>query len=343
MPRGTSISPERKFLIVSNFNRGYYGEEIAKMLNVRAPTVRRIIREYKAQGRTFVPPQRRGRKLTFLPDVHGKWVDEKLAEDCTARLSKLQEGLLAKFGIKFSLPTINRGIDKFHYSFKKPPTQRRRLDPDKAWKARTEYARSLLACCEEREDAVFFLDETRLSLSTRLAPGCTSKEGASTKSRTVGLRTRDISLMACIGLSRGTPRKPFVVFELFEDPENRSNVETFLKKVSARLQDVAGSKATLVMCSPELQKCENAQDLFPKTVTIRMCCLPPCSPFFNPVEGVFEAWKSRVISAQAKNGAELTAALSTAMDSLSADTIDGYIRHAVENHRQCSKGNKNLR
>jgi hypothetical protein len=66
-----------------------------------------------------------------------------------------------------------------------------------------------------------------------------------------------------------------------------------------------------------------------------MVFLPPYSPFLNPIEEFFSAWRWRVYEHQTQNQRSLLHAMDTVCDDITGDQCRGWLRHARRFFLRC--------
>ncbi|KAM7420040.1 hypothetical protein PAMA_014650 [Pampus argenteus] len=63
--------------------------------------------------------------------------------------------------------------------------------------------------------------------------------------------------------------------------------------------------------------------------------LPPYSPFLNPIEEFFSAWRWRVYEHHAENQKALMTAMDAACEDITGDQCRGWLRHARRFFPRC--------
>ncbi len=66
-----------------------------------------------------------------------------------------------------------------------------------------------------------------------------------------------------------------------------------------------------------------------------MVLLPPYSPFLNPIEEFFSAWRWKAYEHQARNQRSLLHAMDAACDDITADQCRGWLRHSRRFFPRC--------
>jgi transposase len=116
---------------------------------VARTTIDRIIKRYFAEGTIASRFKGSNRKIT-LTELHRDFIRNKVDEDCSISLKRLQGLLKSSFDVVVSVATIHRALDTFHYTLKRVSfIPERRNEPDIII-ARHDYATQARIFLEER-------------------------------------------------------------------------------------------------------------------------------------------------------------------------------------------------
>ncbi len=242
------------------------------------------------------------------------WVDE----DCELTLKKLVEKCFNEWQIVISPSTVDRTLKQFHYSFKRLTLiPERRNSPDVIEK-RHQYAVEYNRLMPEREK-MFFLDETGVQIFSRSSYGRSPKGTRATKN-VRQLRSRNYSIAIAMN------HESLFFFEIQDKAYNAEDYGLFLNKLieHLRLNNIEG--AYLIMDNVRFHKTELIVNLI-QSHGHHAVFLPPYSPFLNPIENLFNQWKSMIRRCQPNNEDQLHQSVHSTSELISSQNCSNYYKN----------------
>ncbi|KAL6458786.1 hypothetical protein MHYP_G00322580 [Metynnis hypsauchen] len=126
-------------------------------------------------------------------------------------------------------------------------------------------------------------------------------------------------------------------------PYNTEHLVTFLDTlyrdlIHERERDQIGDdlpKYIIVWDNVSFHRSNIIRQWFATHSTMPMEFLPPYSPFLNPIEEFFSAWRWKVYNRQPHTQMTLLAAMDAACDDITADACRGWIRHSKRFFPHC--------
>lgn len=313
----------RERLIDMVFGKGKGVREAANCLNIKRRTAYNILRVFSNENR-MEKKRNKGRNLQFnmrFAKLIGRFFERKT--DATLREAQqfVRENP-ALFGARVpSFTTINRILKKLNITTKRlVPVPAARNSP-RAIEQRRRYVEKLNEL--DGTEQLIYIDETGQNLHVRRGIG-RSYIGTPATITTPTQRGNNLSICAALSLEGIVYyRTKYLAF---------NNVEfvKFLDELSAKF--IADRKYVLIMDNAAFHHHQNVVNWFTeRSPRIALIYLP----FLNPIEECFSKVHQHVCMARSRSGEELFAAVSGAMDSITAENAQGWFRHTRKYHTKC--------
>ena len=173
---------------------------------------------------------------------------------------------------------------------------------------------------EPIHDDIVYIDESGFSLAMRRTQG-RSLVGSRDDARVKNVRAQNISLIAAVSSEK------IWTFEITKGSVNSKKFEEYMSKLVEDLRLKGLKKVLLIMDNASIHKSEYLSNAVRESGHTHMF-LPPYSPFLNPIENLFNQWKSIVRSKLPQNEHELHEAMKTAPDEINSIQLKSYFRHS---------------
>jgi len=323
------ISDAKRQEIINALENGSVDRRSAAVLfNTNYHTICRIYRMYCSDN-ICVKGKQGGKRPLKLLNEHITFIKESLDEDCTISLKKLQELLMEIFNLKVSLPTIQKQISRFHYSFKRVSKVAESSISEEIKKRRNLYATWFLKVRNEQRSVVFF-DETGFQVMMRNFYG-RSIVGKKAVVSVPRIKSRNITVLASMN------SKELVLYEILKGPCNRFHLLEYLKKLVLKLRQANLPNTIIVMDNASFHRCAEINEYVVQEGH-QIEFLPAYSPFFNPIENMFSQWKKIVRNAGTRTEDELMNAIKSFETIVTTENCENYFRHVTNNCIDCING-----
>ena len=274
------VSDDMKRTVITWRNEGKSYEEISSGLGVPASTAHGIMKRLQRNR----PGNPHGRPKVIDPVVHMPFVVGLLEEEATRTLKDIQRECQNHFGVHFSLSSICHVLDEFHYSFKRVTVLAESGETPENMQRRVDYANTFSRMFTSRRETLFFMDEVGFLLSMRCAYGY-SPWGTRPTTTTARLRSKNLTVMALIGLSQGDPPSKVLIWKLLPQAGNTVECRSFLTEVLEVFHTRGIERGTIVLDNARFHHSAQVVELFPEGGPFELLFLPPYTPDFLKVEG----------------------------------------------------------
>ena len=296
-------------------------QQIAERFQVSYSFVRKLLKRYGDKG-TVEPAPHGGGKLPHLNQQQLETVVALVQEDNDATLQQLCTRLEAKTGLKVSVPTMCRVLQKLEMTRKKKDRRRsvsgsalhaNEAETERVQNLRREYGRTI---GEVQLHDLVFIDETgvNLAMTRRYARAQKGRRAYSKCPYNCGKNVTMIGAIAATGFLA-----PFTF-------EGWTNKEAFLTYVTQVLVPELWAGACVVMDNLPAHKAISVQKAI-ESVGAKVVFLSPYSPDFNPIENCWSKLKEFLRSQEARTYEELDSAITKALNLVTQKDIVGWLTH----------------
>ena len=242
--------------------------QIATRFQVSYSFVSRLFKRYEATA-SLVPKSHGGGKQPKLNSQQIDLLSQLVEEDNDATLQQLSARLAEKTGIKVSIPTICRLLQRLELTRKKKTLHADEAESERVQKLRSQYWTTI---GEVSLKDLVFIDETgaNLAMTRRYAR---AKKGKRAYSKCPFNRGKNISLIGALALSGLLASFTF---------EGWTNQDVFLTYVKEVLVPQLWTGACVVMDNLPAHKAKAVRKAI-ESVGARVEFLSPYSPDFNPI------------------------------------------------------------
>ena len=285
--------------------------QIAQRFKVSLSFVRNLLRHYRTNGQ--IEAKRRGGNLKpIIQDEQLALVKSLVEEKNDLLLSELCDRLMEKTGVKVSVPTMYRAVEKLNLRRKKT-LYASEQETQRVTELRHDYRRWL-----DQIDVrnLVFVDEAGLNLSmSRLFARAVDGERA--VSSTPGTKGGNVSLIGAINIEGlvATMTVP-----------GSTNTEVFLTYVTQILAPQLWSGAIVVMDNLRVHHAERVRVAI-ESVGAKVKFLPPYSPDLSPIELCWSKLKQFLGSSEARTLESLNQAMTEAVNYITEDDAFGWFNH----------------
>ena len=286
--------------------------QLADRFGVSYSFVSRLVKRYEAYS-SVEPNPRGGGKPPLLNSQQINILSQLVEEDNDATLQQLSVRLTEKTGIKVSIPTVCRVLQKLELTRKKKTRHADEAQTERVQKLRREYWTTIGEVC--LKDLVF-IDETgvNLAMTRRYAR---AKKGQRAYSQSPYNRGNNITMIGAISTTGFLA--PFTF-------EGWTNKEAFLTYVTQVLVPELWVGATVVMDNLPAHKARKVREAI-EFVGAKVKFLSPYSPDFNPIENCWSKLKEFLRSTDARTYQELDSSISEAINLITDKDIIGWFTH----------------
>lgn len=292
-------------------------------------TVASIIRTFRLENRTARRPPEGGRQCLFTREQEVAIVNLVLA-DHSLRLHQLRERIIADgttFGNidRVSTSTLSR-ILRQHQPMKKKQLDRVPFERNSVAvkELRYDYVQRVLEIDAAAQPHSFiFIDEAGFSLAKTRRRG-RHVIGQRAVVDSPGQRGGNITMCAAISLEGVLHRHATL------GPYNTAHIVAFLDGLrNAVVQDgPEETRFVVIWDNVRFHRAALVRDWFASHHDFTDVYLPPYSPFLNPIEEFFSAWRWKVYDRQPHAHMPLLQAMDEACGDVEEGSVQGWIRHA---------------
>jgi transposase len=251
-------------------------QEIAVRFQVSYSFVRRLLKRYESTG-SVEPNPHGGGKALKLNSQQIDVVTQLVEEDNDATLQQLCDRTEEKTGLKVSVPTMCRLLQRLELTRKKKTLHASEADTLRVQKLRAQYWTIL---GEVKLNDLVFIDETGVNLAMTRGYA-RAKKGKRAYSKCPYNRGKNITMIGAIAISGLLASLTF---------EGWTNKEAFLTYVKEVLVPQLWSGACVVMDNLPAHKATEVQKAI-ESAGARVVFLSPYSPDFNPIENCWSKLK----------------------------------------------------
>ncbi|KAI2665826.1 Insertion element IS630 uncharacterized 39 kDa protein [Labeo rohita] len=293
-------------------------------------TVASVIRTFRLENRMTRRPSGGGRQRLFTQQQELAVVDLVRADNAI-RLHQLRQKKLADRQVfnninHVSITTIRRILGKHSITMKQLQSYRVPFErnSDRVKGLRAEYVRRILAMDGAAQPHEFiFIDEAGFDLSKTRRRG-RNVIGQRAIVHVPGQRGGNITLCAAISL-------PGLLHHHAKlGPYNSQHILTFLDALHNIVVQNRPDQPRFVVIwdNVSFHRAALVQAWFTNHNQFEVVYLPPYSPFLNPIEEFFSAWRWRVYDRQPHARMPLLQAMEQVCGDIQVTAIHGWFRHA---------------
>ena len=287
-------------------------QEIAVRFQVSYSFVRRLLKRYESTG-SVEPNPHGGGKALKLNSQQIDVVTQLVEEDNDATLQQLCDRTEEKTGLKVSVPTMCRLLQRLELTRKKKTLHASEADTLRVQKLRAQYWTIL---GEVKLNDLVFIDETGVNLAMTRGYA-RAKKGKRAYSKCPYNRGKNITMIGAIAISGLLASLTF---------EGWTNKEAFLTYVKEVLVPQLWSGACVVMDNLPAHKATEVQKAI-ESAGARVVFLSPYSPDFNPIENCWSKLKEFLRTRESRTYQELDRAITEAINSVTEKDIIGWFTH----------------
>jgi transposase len=287
-------------------------QQIAARFQVSYSFVRRLLKHYESTG-SVEPNPHGGGKALKLNSQQIDVVTQLVEEDNDATLQQLCDRTEEKTGLKVSVPTMCRLLQRLELTRKKKTLHASEADTLRVQKLRAQYWTIL---GEVKLNDLVFIDETGVNLAMTRGYA-RAKKGKRAYSKCPYNRGKNITMIGAIAISGLLASLTF---------EGWTNKEAFLTYVKEVLVPRLWSGACVVMDNLPAHKATEVQKAI-ESVGARVVFLSPYSPDFNPIENCWSKLKEFLRTRESRTYQELERAITEAINSVTEKDIIGWFTH----------------
>jgi transposase len=287
-------------------------QQIAARFQVSYSFVRRLLKRYESTG-SVEPNPHGGGKALKLNSQQIDVVTQLVEEDNDATLQQLCDPTEEKTGLKVSVPTMCRLLQRLELTRKKKTLHASEADTLRVQKLRAQYWTIL---GEVKLNDLVFIDETGVNLAMTRGYA-RAKKGKRAYNKCPYNRGKNITLIGAIAISGLLASLTF---------EGWTNKEAFLTYVKEVLVPQLWSGACVVMDNLPAHKATEVQKAI-ESVGARVVFLSPYSPEFNPIENCWSKLKEFLRTRESRTYQELDRAITEAINSVTEKDIIGWFTH----------------
>jgi transposase len=287
-------------------------QQIAVRFQVSYSFVRRLLKRYESTG-SVEPNPHGGGKALKLNSQQIDVVTQLVEEDNDATLQQLCDRTEEKTGLKVSVPTMCRLLQRLELTRKKKTLHASEADTLRVQKLRAQYWTIL---GEVKLSDLVFIDETGVNLAMTRGYA-RAKKGKRAYSKCPYNRGKNITMIGAIAISGLLASLTF---------EGWTNKEAFLTYVKEVLVPQLWSGACVVMDNLPAHKATEVQKAI-ESVGARVVFLSPYSPDFNPIENCWSKLKEFLRTRESLTYQELDRAITEAINSVTEKDIIGWFTH----------------
>jgi transposase len=296
--------------------------EIATFFKTSNSTVSRIVYQFKSSG-TVVTKHVGGNRAKFFSVNILNEIKSLIENDCSLTLSKIQNLIETKYGIKYSISTLHRKIDNFNYTLKRVSLVTETRNSPSTIEKRFEYARDFYQMNSEYQNLKFmFLDEVGFNSSLRCKRG-RALRGRCAVQRVRCIRSRNLSV-CCAMTKHGTFHATKQIM-----PFNRISFLQFINEVIDKITNELGcQKVVFVLDNVRFHRVpEVTERIVEAGHSVKF--LPPYSPFLNPIENMFTQWKQLVRAERPTNEENLMVVIDRTYRLVTEENCNSYYSHML--------------
>jgi transposase len=287
-------------------------QKLADRFQVSYCFVNRLLKRYEATASVEASPHGGG-KPPLINSQQLDIISQLVEADNDATLQQLCTRLEEKTGVKVSVPTMCRLLQKLELNRKKKTIHANEAETERVQNLRREYWKTI---GEVKLSDLVFIDETgvNLAMTRRYAR---AKKGKRAYGKCPYNRGRNVTLIGAISL------KAILASFTFE---GWTNQEAFLTYVTEVLVPQLWDGACVVMDNLTAHKTTAVREAI-EAVGARVIFLSPYSPDFNPIENCWSKIKEYLRSCESRTYTALDKAITEAINLVTQDNLIGWFTH----------------
>ena len=320
------INNELRDMIIKQMGRGLSAPEVADMYDQNTATVRKIYCNYQKNGVKTLQPK--GRPKQKLSEEQKQTIIEWVDNDCVLTIDKIRQKCLENWPEleSISWSTVNNVLKRFHYSFKRISLVPMARNTSDAIQKRYEYAIQYNQLMVDKEK-LFFIDKMGVQIWSRRSGG-RAPIGKRASKVVKQIRSRNYSICAAMRSDS------LYFFEIQDRPYNKEYFNDFLEQLFLHLVDEGITGAHIIMDNVPFHKTLEIRNLIAERGH-NAVYLPPYSPFLNPIENLFNQWKSYVRNKQSENEDQLYDAVHSSAQDITQENCLNYVRNMEQYMHRC--------
>jgi transposase len=292
-------------------------QETAERFRVSYSFVQKLLKRYEEE-RTVEPKLHGGGAQAKLKQEHLSELEKLVFEDNDATLQQLCNRLEKKTGVKVSVPTMCRLLQKMELTRKKKTIHASEAETERVQNLRREYWTTI---GEVSLKDLVFIDETgvNLAMNRRYARAFRGKRAYG---KCPYNRGSNVTLIGAIALSGFLAPFTFVGW---------TDKEAFLTYVKEVLAPQLWPGACVVMDNLPAHKTAEVREAI-TSVGARVEFLSPYSPDFNPIENCWSKVKEFLRSCEQRTYTELDLSITEAINLVTEKDLIGWFTHCCYYH-----------
>jgi transposase len=264
-------------------NKDWSLAKIAEALLIHEKSIKRYIDDYLDNGK--LKPESGGSN-SYLNDEQTQRLIVHLCDVTYLHQHQIIAYIQKTFGIKYSVPGINKWLHQNRFSYKKPKGVPHKFDEVKQADF-IEYYNALKEALGD-DEPLLFMDAVHPTQATKITAGWI-RTGSDKAIKTTGSRTR-INIVGAIRLGHLQD----AIIKQYEKTVNGESIIDFFKKVRAFYPN--NDVINLILDGAGYHRSGEVKEAA-KSLNIKLHYLPPYSPNLNPIERL---WK--IMNEHARNG-----------------------------------------
>ncbi len=287
-------------------------QQLADRFQVSYSFVNRLFKRYETT-KSVEPSPHGGGKPLLINSQQIDLISQLVEADNDATLQQLCTRLEEETGVKVSVPTMCRLLQRLELNRKKKTLHANEAETERVQNLRREY---WMTIGEVKLSDLVFIDETgvNLAMTRRYAR---AKKGKRAYGKCPFNRGRNVTLIGAISL------KAFLAPFTFEGWTNQEAFLTYVRKV---LVPQLWSGACVVMDNLPAHKATAVREAI-ESVGARVVFLSPYSPDFNPIENCWSKVKEYLRSCESRTYLELDKAITEAINLVREQDLIGWFTH----------------
>ncbi|MBV5262409.1 IS630 family transposase [Synechococcus moorigangaii CMS01] len=286
--------------------------QIAQQFRVAYSFVRKLTKQYRETG-DIQPKQRLKQIPTKLNETQLITLQQLLKQHNDATLAELCDLLEEAVGVRISVTTMFRMLQKLKITFKKKTLHPDEKETERVQQQRYEFwqlVREILV-----KDLIF-IDESGVDLALTRLRGRAPK-GKRAHGKRPSKRGKRVSMISAISLEKVLTNVNLL---------GSSDGLTFEAFIHRQLVPQLWQGACVIMDNCSIHKGKTIRDCI-EAVGARLIFLPPYSPDFSPIENCFSKVKSILRSWGARTYPELAQGIEAAFSQVSSQDLQNWFTH----------------
>lgn len=273
--RDRRICDRIKAVLLSD--EGWSQIEIGQALRLHPDTIKDHLRDYRDQRK--LKPTNGGSK-SCLNEQQTAELAQHLDRETYTKVSDIQHHVRSVYGLEYSGAGMVKWLHRNGFSYKKPATVPKRVDPEKQRKFIDAYENLLNTA---GDDPVLFVDSVHPTMATKVAHGWI-KRGKRKLITATASRTR-VNITGAIDLESMN-----VMAEMY-DTVNADSVISFFKSIESKYSKAI--EIHVILDQSGYHRSEKVRD-YVASSKIKLHFLPPYSPNLNPIERLWKVMNEEV-------------------------------------------------